>query len=133
MTAAIVGSWRTTVTIEGAPPFINLTTFSGDGIVLNAFPTPSPALPGSKHKLEYFTTAVGAWKASAAGNVTLIFETLGVDESGTPIGSHVITGSVEVASDGSSFSGPFTLAIIDLTGTQTGSVSGTVNAARMTP
>jgi hypothetical protein len=133
MTPAITGAWRTTVTIEGVPPFINLTTFSGDGIVLNAFPTPSPASPGSSHKLEFFTTAVGAWKEAAAGQVNLTFETLGVDEHGNPIGSHLITGSVEVTSDGSSFSGPFTLAVLDPTGKQTGSIHGTVNAVRMTP
>ena len=133
MTAAIVGAWRTTVIIEGAPPFINLTTFSGDGIVLNAFPTPNPASPGSSHKLEFFTTAVGAWKETAAGKVSLSFETLGVDENGNPVGSHVITSSVEIAGDGSSFTGPFTLTAFDPTGKQSGSVGGTVSATRIVP
>jgi len=133
MTAAIVGAWRTTVTIEGAPPFINLTTFSSDGTVLNAFPTPSSAPPGSSHKLEFFTTAVGAWKESSPGNIDLTFETLGADENGSLIGSHVISATVVVASNGASWSGLFTLSILDITGTHTGSVSGTVEAARMSP
>jgi hypothetical protein len=133
MTATIVGAWRTNVSIEGIPPFVNLTTFSHDGIVLNAFPTPSPAPPGSNHTLEFFTTAVGAWSAAKSGAVSLTFETLGVDEHGNPIGSHVITATATVASDGSSWSGPFTLTILDPAGKQTGSVSGTVAATRITP
>lgn len=133
MTAAIVGAWRTTVAIEGAPPFVNLTTLSADGIVLNAFPTPSPAAPGSTHKLEFFTTALGVWKQAAPGKVSLTFETLGVDENGNPIGSHVITASVDVAAAGSAWSGAFTLTVLDPAGKQTGSVSGTVNATRITP
>ena len=133
MTAAIVGAWRTTVTIEGVPPFINLTTFSSDGIVLNAFPTPSPAAPGSSHKLEFFTTAIGTWTEPTPGTVSLTFETLGVDENGNPIGSHVISATVAVAAGGSSWSGPFTLSILDPTGKQTGSVSGTVAATRVAP
>lgn len=133
MTAAIVGAWRTTVTIEGVAPFINLTTFSGDGIVLNAFPTPSPAPPGSSHKLEFFTTAVGAWKETAPGKVDLTFETLGVDENGASIGSHVISASVTVTANGSSWSGPFTLTVLDPTDKQAGMVSGSVNASRISP
>ena len=133
MTAAIVGAWRTTVSIEGVPPFLNLTTFSGDGIVLNAFPTPSPAQPGANHTLEFFTTALGVWKESAPGKVDMTFETLGVDENGNPIGSHVITASVVVAAGGSSWSGPFTLTILDPTAKQTGSVTGTVSATRISP
>jgi hypothetical protein len=63
----------------------------------------------------------------------MTFETLGVDENGNPIGSHVITASVTVATDGSTWSGPFTLAILDPSGKQTGSVSGTVGAIRIAP
>jgi hypothetical protein len=133
MTAGIIGAWRTTVEIEGVPPFVNLTTFSGDGIVLNAFPTPSPAPPGESHKLEHFTTAVGAWKETTPGKVDLTFETLSVDENGAPIGSHVISASATVAADGSSWTGPFTLTVLDPTGKQTASVTGTVSATRISP
>jgi hypothetical protein len=133
MTAAIVGAWRTTVTIEGVPPFINLTTFSGDGIVLNAFPTPSSGPPGSAHKLEFFTTAVGAWKEVDTGKVDLSFETMGVDENGNPIGSHVIAASVTASADDSSWSGTFTLTRLDTAGKKTGSVSGAVRAIRIKP
>lgn len=133
MTASIVGAWRTTVTIAGMPPFLNLTTFSSDGMVLNAFPSPSPAPPGSSHKLEYFTTAVGAWKETSPGAIALTFETLGVDETGTPIGSHVITATTTIAPDGTTWSGPFTLTILDPAGNQTGLISGAVSATRISP
>jgi hypothetical protein len=133
MRATIAGAWRTTVTIEGVPPFINLTTFSADGIVLNAFPTPSPAAPGSSHTLEFFTTAVGAWNETAPGKIDLTFEALGVDENGAPIGSHVISGSVTLAPDGASFAGPFTLTVLDPSGKQTGAITGNVSATRIEP
>ncbi|HET9661325.1 MAG TPA: hypothetical protein VFP05_13395 [Thermomicrobiales bacterium] len=133
MDAAIVGAWRTTVTIPGGPPpFVNLTTFSGDGIVLNAFPTPSPAPPGANHKLEFFTTAVGSWHEND-GKIALAFETLGVDENGTPIGSHAISATVTVGADGTEWNGPFTLTVLDTAGTQVASVSGSVSGARIAP
>ena len=132
MTASIVGSWRTTVTIDGAH-HINLTTFSSDGVVLNVFSSPLVAPSGSTHKLEYFTTAFGAWREAQSGSVDLTFETLGVDESGNPVGSHVISATVAVATDGASFSGRFTVAILDPTGNQVASISGTVEAIRIAP
>jgi hypothetical protein len=133
MASTIVGAWRTTVTIPGGPPpFVNLTTFSSDGVVLNAFPTPSPAPPGAKHQLEFFTTAIGSW-LETDGKVSLAFETLGVDENGTPIGSHRISATVTVAAGGAAWNGPFTLNVIDPTGKQVASVSGSVSGARMAP
>jgi hypothetical protein len=133
MASAIVGAWRTTVTIPGGPPpFVNLTTFSADGIVLNAFPTPSPAPPGANHKLEFFTTAVGSWHETD-GTIALAFETLGVDENGTSIGSHAISAAVTVAADGSAWSGPFTLTVLDTASKQVASVSGSVSGARLAP
>lgn len=133
MGEAIVGAWRTTVTIPGGAPFVNLTTFLSGGIVLNAFPTPSPAPPGASHKLEFFTTAVGSWAAGAHDTVSMAFETLGVDENGTALGSHVISATVTVAADGAGWSGPFTLAVLDPSGKQTASVSGSVSGARIAP
>jgi hypothetical protein len=134
MSATIVGAWRVTVSIPGMEgSFVNLTTFSADGTVLNSFPTPSPAPPGSAHMLEFYSTAVGSWKEAAAGKVALTFETLGVDENGAAIGSRRITATVDLAADGSTWSGPFTLAFLDPAGKQTGSVSGSVSAARMLP
>lgn len=133
MSAEIVGAWRTTVTIEGMPPFVNLTSIFEEGIVHNIFPTPSAAQPGAGHTLEFFTTAVGSWKATGSNKVSMSFETLGVDEHGNPIGSHVISATVDIAAGGLSWSGPFTLTIMDSTGKEAGSVSGNVNATRMTP
>jgi len=132
MSATIVGAWRVAVSIPGVEtPFTNLTTFSSDGTVLNAFPSPSPAPPGSDHKLEYFTTASGSWTQSSSGSVRLTFETLGADENGTPIGAHVVTAQVALAGDGHSWSGDFTLAVLDPTGKQTASIPGTVSATRI--
>ena len=100
--------------------------------MLNAFPTPSPAPPGATHKLEFFTTAVGSWTESGAGKVSLTFETLGVDENGTSIGSHVITATVDVAVGGG-WNGAFTLSVLDVTGKQVASVSGSVSGVRIAP
>jgi len=132
MTTSIVGSWRTTVTIDGAH-HLNLTAFSSDGVVLNVLPSPLAAPPGSAHRLEFFTTAFGSWKEVQPGKVELAFETLGVDENGNAIGSHAISATVTVASEGASFSGTFTVAILDPAGNQAASISGTVDAARIAP
>lgn len=131
MSAAIVGAWRATVRLPGGEPFLNLTTFLPDGIVFNTFPTPTPAPPGANHKLEFFTTAMGSWELAGNGQVVLRFESLGVDENGTSIGSHVVTATIDVAAGGSSWSGQFALAVLDMSGTQVASASGSVSGARI--
>ena len=131
MSDTIVGAWRATVTVTGEASFLNLTTFLPGGIVLNAFPTPNPAPPGARHKLEFFTTAVGSWEAVEKDQVALRFETLGVDENGTPIGSHVITATVTLSDDSKDWSGPFTLIVLDPAGAQMASMNGSVSGARI--
>jgi hypothetical protein len=132
MTSPIVGPWRVTLTIpDGPPPFLNLTTFLSDGVVLNAFPYPTPMPEGSDHKFEFFTTAVGAWKDVGGGNVKLTFETLGADESGKLVGSRLVTATVDVESDGSGFSGPFTVTMLDPARQQVGAFDGSVSASRI--
>lgn len=130
MNEAIVGAWRATITNPGGDPHVNLTTFLPCGIVFNAFPTPTPAPPGAKHNLEYFTTAMGSWETVGDGQVALRFESLGVDEHGASIGSHVVTATLDVTAGGG-WSGQFTLAVLDTGGAQVASVGGSVSGARI--
>ena len=130
MSASIVGAWRVTVTIAGGPPFLNLSTFTSDGTVMTVFPSPSPAPEGAPYKQEFHTPAMGSWVDAGAGKISLIFESLAVDEAANPIGSHVIRATVEVTETG--WSGPFTLDILDPTGKTIGSVTGVATGARIT-
>lgn len=123
----VVGSWRVAVTIPGAgPAFINLATLSSDGTVLVAFPSPTPAAPEAGHRLEFWTPAVGSWIATGERAATLAFVALGVDESGTAIGTHTLTAAIE--STGPGWSGSFTMEIAGPDGSVQTSVSGTVSA-----
>ena len=129
MSDPLVGAWRATVTIPGEEPFLNLTTFVAGGIVFNTFPTPTPAPAGANHKLEFFTTAMGSWESVSNDQVALRFESLGVDENGGPIGSHVVTTTIDVTDSG--WSGQFTLAVLDTSGARVASVSGSVSGVRI--
>jgi hypothetical protein len=54
------------------------------------------------------------------------FVTLGADETGAPVGTHTVTAEVEVAPDGTSWSGSFRFDIAAADGRPQGSVSGSV-------
>ncbi len=127
----LVGAWRVAVQVPGAPVGTNLATFAADGTVAVAFPTPNPAAPSQTHKLEYWSTALGSWSASAERGAAMTFVSLGADESGIPIGTHTITATVEVAADNASWQGPFTIEIAAADGSVLASVGGTVSATRI--
>ena len=125
----VVGSWRVAVDVGHVHGPTNLATIASDGTVLVAFPSPTPAPPGSSHRLEYWTPAIGSWEANGAQGATMAFVSLGVDESGNATGTHTVTASVTAGDDG--WSGPFTIAIAGPDGAALGSVSGTVTATRI--
>ena len=125
----VVGSWRIAVDVGHVHGPTNLATLSADGTVLVAFPSPTPAAPGSGHRLEYWTSAVGAWEASDSQGARMAFVSLGVDENGDAVGTHTV--SATVTANGQGWSGPFTIAIAGPDGASLGSVSGTVVATRI--
>lgn len=129
----VVGTWRVGVEIPGAPAgMINLATFSLDGGVVVAFPSPTPAAPGSGRQLEYWTPALGRWESTGSDSATMFFTSLGVDEHGAAIGTHSISATVQTDADGQALSGPFTITIAGTDGATLASVSGTINATRIT-
>jgi len=128
----MVGTWRVTVQVPGAPVGINLATLSLDGGVLVAFPSPTPAAPGASHRLKYWTSAIGRWEPTGDRGAKMSFLALGVDENGSPIGTHAIAATAIAAEDGQSWSGPFTITIDGPDGATLASVSGTVSAVRLT-
>ena len=125
----VVGSWRVAVDVGHVHGPTNLASLTSDGAVLVAFPSPTPAAPGSKHQLEYWTPAIGSWEADGDQGATITFVALGVDEHGAAIGTHTVTATVSVSGDG--WSGPFTVAIAGADGAALGSVPGIVSAARI--
>lgn len=128
----VVGTWRVSVEIPGAPAgTVNLATFSLDGGVIVAFPSPTPAAPGAGHQLEYWTPALGRWESTDSQSAAMYFTSLGVDEHGAAVGTHSISATVKSDVDSQGFSGPFTITIAGVDGASLGSVSGTVTGARI--
>lgn len=129
----VVGSWRVNVAIPGAPAgMVNLATLSLDGGVLVAFPSPTPAAPGSAHRLEYWTTAIGRWEPTGDQTAKMSFLALGADEYGNSVGTHAISATATADAGGQSWSGPFTITIAGPDGATLASLSGTVSATRLT-
>ena len=128
----LVGSWRVDVRIPAANATgVNLATFGDDGSVIVAVPSPTPAPPGAGHKLEYWTTALGAWAPDGPRAATMRFVSLGVDETGADVGAHTIAAQALVAADGRTWSGPFQIAITGADGAAAGSLRGPVSAERI--
>lgn len=128
----VVGTWRINVEIPGAPPgMVNLATFSLDGGVAVVFASPNPAPPGSGHRLEYWSTAVGRWSATESRQAKMTFVSLGANENGSPIGTHTISATLTADAEGDALTGPFSIVIADQDGKTLAEVSGTVSATRM--
>lgn len=131
-TAGIVGSWRVSVQIPGVEQeIVNLATFSSDQTVVVAFATPSPAAAGQRHRMEFFSTALGSWETQSNGSVVMTFVSLGADENGITVGSHTISAEATVAADQQSWSGPFRIDVASAAGAALGSVAGTTKASRI--
>lgn len=129
----VVGTWRVDVEIPGAPAgMVNLATFSPDGGVLVVLPSPNPAPPGSDHRLEYWSPAVGRWEATGANEAAMSFLSLGADEHGAPVGTHTIAATLTANDSGDGLTGPFTITVDGPDGATVAQVSGTVKATRMT-
>lgn len=81
--------------------------------------------------MEYWTTALGEWKARPDGTVAMIFVSLGTDETGTPAGTHTVTATATIDLGGDTWSGPFQIAVTDGSGSPAGQIEGTVSAERI--
>ncbi len=129
----VVGTWRVSVEIPDTPAgMTNLATFSLDGGVVVAFPSPTPAAPGAGHQLEFWTPALGRWESTGSQSATMYFTSLGVNEHGAAVGTHSITATLQADASGNELTGPFTIAITGADEATLGSVSGTITAARIT-
>lgn len=130
--AGIVGSWSVAVTIPGVPDAItNLATVNADGTMVVAFGTPVAAALGQDHKLEFYSAALGSWRVLDDGSVAMKFVSLGVDETGKPVGSHTVSAQVMVSADAQSWGGPFQIEMASASGAVLGSVAGETNASRI--
>lgn len=129
----VVGTWRVGVEIPGAPAgMINLATFSLDGGVVVAFPSPTPAAPGAGHQFEFWTPALGRWESTGDVSAAMYFTSLGVNEHGATVGTHSITAMLQADADGQGLTGPFTISITGADDSALGSVAGTIRATRIT-
>lgn len=129
----VVGTWRVSVAIPGAPAgLLNLATFSLDGGVVVAFPSPTPAAPGAGHQFEFWTPALGRWERTDDQSAAMSFTALGVNEHGASVGTHSITATLQADASGQGLAGPFTITITGADDATLGSVSGTITASRIT-
>jgi hypothetical protein len=112
---------------------INLANFGADGTLAVATPSPAPAPPGAGHRLEFWTAALGTWAATDERAAVMTFMTLGADENGNPVGSHIITATLTASADGQALQGPFQIAVNGPDGSPRATATGTVTATRIAP
>ena len=77
-------------------------------------------------------TALGVWEATGATNANVMFTLYYGDDNDVFAGGYTVRASVEVGADGNSFTGQYTIEVLNPDGTTTGQAGpGTVTATRV--
>ncbi len=113
----VVGSWTVVVTplAPPAPPIINFSAFTSDGLLINANETGA--------------TAIGNWAKATSRQVDTTFS--GFQVFGSQTFRYTVRGSLELSLDGETMDGKFVNDIFDANGTLIASITGTVHATRL--
>jgi hypothetical protein len=113
----LVGTWL----VDNDPAVENNLpeniTFTSDGALVD--------VQGSE-------SALGVWAATGATTATVTFSEYQGDDSGGFAGGYMVRASVEVSADGNSFTGQYTIEVLNPDGTMTGQAGpGAVTATRV--
>jgi hypothetical protein len=128
----IVGSWLLTVNVpDNAPPFDSfkaLWSLTGDGILITSAqgdvtPVPFPTT----------STAYGAWVQTQGRQYAATFVAILYDvQTGDNLGTIKLSQSIILNDSGDQWNGPFKAKVLDPDGNVVVTLSGTINANRIT-
>lgn len=128
----IVGSWLLTVHVpDNGPPFDSfkaLWSFTGDGILITSAqgdvtPVPFPTT----------STAYGAWVQTEGRQYAATFVAILYDvQTGDNLGSLKLNQGITLSDSGVEWNGPFQAKVSDPDGNVVATVTGTINAKRIT-
>jgi hypothetical protein len=128
----IVGSWRVSLTVDGAMDQESaLDTFTADGTVLASVKPVSPAPPGAPFGQIFASLMHGSWTVVGPNQVALTLVRLQTDENGNYLGTVTVPAVLDMNSDGQRLSGPFTYAVADPAGKVVASGTGTAEGTRI--
>ena len=135
---SVVGSWVITLARPGLDPNNHaVVSYTADGIVLfshGPLPAPNPQVDPNAARI-YNSDGMGTWVTAGTGQVRFKWLVVVTDEQGYFAGLFQLAGTVTLAGDGNSFSGPWQFLITGADGTvlfdSHGDV-GTVQGTRIT-
>jgi hypothetical protein len=118
---SIVGLWNITFTSGGEVVDVAFDVWHADQTeVLNDYTPPAEG-----------NVCLGVWEQVGVTTYRLKHPSWSFDASGNLLGTVVISETVKLASDGNSFSGPYTYDIYDVAGNFVEEFTGTVKATRI--
>ena len=128
----IVGSWRVSLTVDGAmDQDAALDTFTADGTVIASVKPVSPAPPGAPFAQIFASLMHGTWTVVGPNQVAFTIVRLQTDEKGNYLGTVTVPAVLDVRSDGQGLSGSFTYAVADPAGKVVATGTGTAEGTRI--
>ncbi len=109
------GTWKVSIEPEGMPPFVNYSSMTKDGRIINSN--------------QIGLTSLGEWERD--GDHQFISTFWGFEESNGQIIRYVVQSTVELGKDNETFSGPFTTTVYDSEDNLLFQMVGTVYATRL--
>jgi hypothetical protein len=110
------GSWEITVLPDGAPPIVDIATFTGNGGLINTDPDPN------------LSTGHGSWVRTGGHEFAVTFVHF-LSDQGTALGSLKVRALIRLDPQTDTFSGPFRTDVF-IGGNLVQSFCGTVQAKR---
>jgi len=113
----LVGTWLADTDPEDSSEAPEIFLFNADGTYVH---------------VEDGSASLGSWEATGATTANLTIVAYEADEEGTIFGSITVRASIEVSTDGTSFTAQYTLEFTDPDGASSGEAGpGTVTATRL--
>jgi len=128
--ASIVGLWHFRFLAQNSAPIPDGTLVDAGLIVWHSDGTEFTNSGQRKPATQNY--CLGVWKKTGDSSYKAYHEALSYDDSGNPNGTAIIREDVTVDPGGDTFSGTFTIDVLDPAGNQVAHIAGRVTATRIT-